>query len=303
MKCRKRNAVRQKGKTLKFWKAITFRWSREELKSWTTIRRTAYILLPLLFYYVAHDIAQVLLWGMTEFMIQRGGERVLAFAEKYADTLRAVISALAILAGMAVIRGAAKGEISFRDKTVETGKERTTAYLLLMVLSFGLSMGINILFYQIGFTGSSEGFERVYKQQYGVVFFIGLILYGVISPLAEEMVFRGLIYNRMKRCFSLPVAIVVSSLLFGCYHGNPVQAVYGFLMGLAIAWSYEGFGSFAAPVWFHAVANISVYALTYQNALAAMSRQGALAAGIGALTAAGLIAGYLHKNYFVTVHG
>ena len=69
----------------------------------------------------------------------------------------------------------------------------------------------------------------------------------------------------MKRCFNYKTALAVSSLLFGLYHGNIVQVVYGSILGLLIAYTYELYGSFAAPVLFHGVANVSVYALTYQN--------------------------------------
>ena len=126
-------------------------------------------------------------------------------------------------------------------------------------------------------------------------FLIGLVLYGVISPIAEEAIFRGLIYNRMKRCFGWIPALIFSSLLFGAYHGNVVQAVYGMLLGLMIAYSYELYGNFAAPVLFHAIANISVYTMTYRNHLGQMDRRIALAIGAITFLAAISIAVYI-KN-------
>ena len=44
-----------------------------------------------------------------------------------------------------------------------------------------------------------------------------------------------------------------------------VQAVYGTLLGLLIAYVYEKYSSFAAPVLFLGVANVSIYAITYNN--------------------------------------
>lgn len=87
----------------------------------------------------------------------------------------------------------------------------------------------------------------------------------MISPIAEEAVFRGIIYNRMKRCFSAKLAVPLSALLFGLYHGNTVQALYGFLLGVIIAIVYERSESFAAPVIFHAMANVTVFTVTYRN--------------------------------------
>ncbi len=115
--------------------------------------------------------------------------------------------------------------------------------------------------------------------------------------------FRGILYNRMKRCFNDKIALVVSSLLFGIYHGNLVQAVYGTILGLLIAYFYERYKSFAAPVLFHGVANISVFAMTYQSSLADMGRGQAIAAGAGFLVAAAGIFFYMKRRIILDESG
>lgn len=148
--------------------------------------------------------------------------------------------------------------------------------------------------FQMGITESSAAYTRVEEAQYGVAFAIGLVLYGVISPIAEEVVFRGIIYNRMKRCFSVKLAVPLSALLFGLYHGNTVQALYGFLLGVIIAIVYERSESFAAPVTFHAVANVTVFTVTYRNGLRDLNSAVAIGLAVALLFfAAGLGAWYL----------
>lgn len=265
---------------MNFWKSITFRFGREELKKWTSLRKTAYLLLPLLFYFVAHDVTQILLWALAEVILRQGSGELRAYALQNGGTLQGIVNGLAIITGVAVIWPAVKGEILFGEagegKNIPAGKtgvseKKLTAYLFLAALAFSTSLGINLLFYQLGFT-ERESFQRVHEMQYGVEFMIGIVLYGVLSPIAEEAVFRGLIYNRMKRCFHFPIALAGSALLFGCYHGNLVQAVYGTLLGLLMAYLYERYKSFAAPVLFHGVANVSVYGMTYDNLLADMHK-------------------------------
>ena len=51
------------------------------------------------------------------------------------------------------------------------------------------------------------------------------------------------------------VAVMISALLFGLYHGNLVQGIYAFIMGCLLALVYEWTGSFVAPVLFHMIAN------------------------------------------------
>lgn len=276
------------------WKSVMYRYNREELQKWTSFRKTAYLLVPLFIYFVVHDVSQILLWALIDVVLQKGNQNLQGFLAQNANTLQGIVNGLAIFLGTVSIGKALKMEIGFSDK--EEAKEdhinakKVGEYVILGVLAFLSAIGINILFDQFGITQSSESFQQVHDLQYGVQFAAGLILYGLVSPVAEEAVFRGLIYNRMKRCFSDRIAWVVSSLLFGCYHGNLVQAVYGIILGLLIAWLYERYESFAAPVLFHSVANISVYVMTYNRELNQISRQNALImATIMLLSAMGII--------------
>lgn len=79
---------------------------------------------------------------------------------------------------------------------------------------------------------------------------------GLLVPLAEELIFRGLIYNRMKQLLSVPLAVFFSALLFAVYHGNPIQMIFAFPMALALAVVYERGKSFIFPVLFHIGANL-----------------------------------------------
>lgn len=271
---------------------ISYRWEEEELKKWSPLKKASYLLIPFLVYMVVNDMAEVILWALTEHFLGGAGEEAVAFASHYGATIRGMISGVAILLGVAAVWTAVKNEINVPGGVKG---DAVTAYAFLAAFAFCISISVNIFFFQTGFSQSSVAYENVYEAQYGVEFLIGLVLYGVISPIAEEAIFRGLIYNRMKRCFGWIQALIFSSLLFGAYHENVVQAVYGMLLGLMIAYSYELYGNFAAPVLFHAIANISVYAITYRNNLGQMDRRIALAIGAITFLAAISIAVYI-KN-------
>ena len=70
----------------------------------------------------------------------------------------------------------------------------------------------------------------------------------------------------MRHLVDAKMAVIVSSLIFGLYHGNWVQGVYGFLMGCLIAYAYEYFGSFMVPVILHMLFNVLAYSLSYMPA-------------------------------------
>lgn len=284
---------------MNFWKTLTYRWGKEELKKWTSFRKTIYILFPVLVYFVAHDAAEIVLWALAEAVIGSSGEKVFSFFSENAYTLQGIINALAALLGTAAVFPAVKNEISGKEnRNVRTrvNADRVTEYAFLAAFACCVSIGLNIIFYQTGFTGSSQSYDKVYELQYGVQFAIGLFLYGIISPLAEEAIFRGVVYNRMKRCYGFGIAVAFSAILFGAYHGNLVQAVYGSILGILIAYFYELFQDFTAPMLLHGIANISVYALTYRRNPEFASREIALATGTIMLAAAFLIFFYLKKK-------
>ena len=98
----------------------------------------------------------------------------------------------------------------------------------------------------------------------------------------------------MKKIFSTALSLVLSALLFGFYHGNIVQASYGFLMGMLIAYTYEKCGGFLYAFLFHAAANLSVYVITgnlilYERLIT--WQNGILLAGISIL-----LLFFLHRN-------
>lgn len=283
---------------MNYWKMIYTKWSREEISSWGSLKKTAYILLPLLVYFLIHDAAEILLWAaLNQFMLVCS-QGTADFLNASSYSVQGMISGLAILIGVAAIWLALKGEISEKEQMdAERRRPKLIDYIVLAALAFLSALGLNMLFFLLGITQSSQAFKETANAQFGVAFFIGLILYGLISPLAEEAVFRGLIYNRMKRCFHMPVAMIVSALLFGCYHGNAVQAVYGSILGLLMAYTYEKYNSFRAPVLYHAVANVGIFSLTYHDRLVNMSSGAGAAVAAVSLAGAGGCLWYISRGF------
>lgn len=66
---------------------------------------------------------------------------------------------------------------------------------------------------------------------------LSMLLYvGVVAPITEEILFRGLILRGM-RPYGDKFAIVMSAFLFGMFHGNPVQTPYAFAVGLVLGYT------------------------------------------------------------------
>ncbi|MCQ2494598.1 MAG: CPBP family intramembrane metalloprotease [Lachnospiraceae bacterium] len=65
-----------------------------------------------------------------------------------------------------------------------------------------------------------------------------LIMVAIIAPILEEFLFRKLIIDKLSR-FGEGVAILVSAVMFGLYHGNIVQLIYAAMLGLVLGYVYS----------------------------------------------------------------
>lgn len=136
-------------------------------------------------------------------------------------------------------------------------------YVLLACATVGGAVGLNLLLELTRVTSSSENYQQVVELQYSVSFPIGILCFGLIVPIAEELIFRGVIYGYLRRFIKRKAALILGAAFFGMYHMNSVQAVYALLMGCLIIYSYEYFGDIKIPILVHMVANIVVYSLTF----------------------------------------
>lgn len=108
----------------------------------------------------------------------------------------------------------------------------------------------------------SEAYNEVSIRQYALPFGVQILAYGLIIPVCEELVYRGLVYKRMRDSISMKRAMICSALLFGVFHGNIVQTLYAMAMGMIFAYLYEMYGSLKAPILAHMVINTIVVVMT-----------------------------------------
>lgn len=200
-----------------------------------------------------------------DFLVVREGNGEITGITGNATTL---ISAIGYIAGAAAIFSTAKILIARKAEEMHLShltKEPAQNYFLMAAVTVGAVLGLNLLLELIGITNKSVAYQRVREDQYAAYFLLGIICYGVIAPIAEELLFRGIFYNYMRRFLNIKMAIFLSAAVFGVYHMNIVQGVYALCMGCLIAYSYEYFGNFLAPVCIHIAANILAYCLSHTS--------------------------------------
>lgn len=79
----------------------------------------------------------------------------------------------------------------------------------------------------------------------------------VMAPVLEEIVFRGLVYTRLKQGMSKIVAAVITSLLFALVHGTIIWGIYTFLLSMLLIWTFERYQSLTANILLHLFFNLT----------------------------------------------
>lgn len=100
-----------------------------------------------------------------------------------------------------------------------------------------------------------EQYQQTAQITYSAGFLMQIIGLGVVIPVAEELMFRGILYKRFRERQGFWYSALWSSLLFSFMHSNTTQMIYTFLLGVLLAYLYEKFGSFRAPVVLHILLN------------------------------------------------
>ena len=77
----------------------------------------------------------------------------------------------------------------------------------------------------------------------------------VFAPIAEELFFRGIVFNAWLREAGRTWAYIGSAALFAAIHLSLESLLPIFLLGLALAWVYQRMGNLIAPITMHATVN------------------------------------------------
>jgi membrane protease YdiL (CAAX protease family) len=93
---------------------------------------------------------------------------------------------------------------------------------------------------------------------------IGMFLMGGVAvPFAEELFFRGVLYQWMRSFMNVWIAIPLNAILFGALHGNIAIAGATALLGLLLAWFFEHSRSLWPSVIIHVTNNALKLFLLY----------------------------------------
>lgn len=137
-------------------------------------------------------------------------------------------------------------------------------YSAVILLALTMCLGLNNLINIGNLYAVDEAYAQTIEALYSASLPIQLVCLGILVPICEELVFRGLLFQRLRERGTYMQAALFSAFVFGLMHMNMVQMIYGFVMGMMLAYVYEKYGSVKAPITAHIAMNtLSVLATKF----------------------------------------
>ena len=119
---------------------------------------------------------------------------------------------------------------------------------------------------------------------------IMLFTVGIITPICEETIYRHILLKPLRRYGDLQ-AVIITSILFGFFHGNLTQFLYATMVGFILGVAAVKANSVIPAIFIHTLNNVFV---VFNSHLAMLSESGETAiseAALGALNIAVLAMG------------
>ncbi len=112
-----------------------------------------------------------------------------------------------------------------------------------------------------GFSVDPIAFVRapIPRDLYGGVIFI--LVAGIVSPVAEEILFRGVLFSVLRRWGAVS-AVFGTTLLFTAAHFHQGFPLIQCIGGLVFAVAMEKSRSLLTPLTIHILGNLAIYALS-----------------------------------------
>ena len=300
-------------------------------------RKMAEAVLPMLMFVVIREVLGSLLAILQAVLLQQADAGVLAFVSVHDADLRALSGAISMAGAFALTLWNARGEVNLQSgcsgellrsacgdgsprgacgdrmpqgacgeaMSGERFRARGDQLIAAAAGILAASVFLNLFLAGVGAVHADAAAADASAQAGRVSLPLGILIYGVLSPLAEETVFRGITLQRLyllchekkngKTAFLLAAGL--SSLLFGIYHGSLVQGLYAAAMGFLFCLFLALGGNLFRVIVLHGGANVMTLFLSQAGTF----RRASASVMAGAFGIAFCCGGYVlfsrkHKN-------
>lgn len=189
-----------------------------------------YIIIPYLIMFI---------WAIVYTMTGNSIETFNLFLEKYAIFLTISVALIFI--------PLLKHNYKIKDNKIN---KKDIIYSILLGLS--LSIVYNTIIYYLN---NSYHFTNIYEGNPNIL--LAIISSGLVGPIIEEYIMRGIIYNELKKKYPIMKSIVLATLIFALFHLNFIQMIYALVLGFILIYVYEKSKNIKIPIILHITSNIT----------------------------------------------
>jgi len=134
-------------------------------------------------------------------------------------------------------------------------------YVASLALGIGAMMVLQVIAPTIDWMQAQDvGYNSVYTNFDKIITFVALV---VLAPIAEELIFRGFLYGKLRMRLSAVPAIVIVSALFGFMHGQWNVGIIVGIMSVFMCIARELTGTVYAGIIMHMIRNCLAFFLLY----------------------------------------
>lgn len=185
---------------------------------------------------------------------------VSAFIPYMGVTLTAVISELCLL--VPAIYYLSKGRVQLAGQLHLKGIRLSTVLMVLVYHICCYPAVIAMNSFSMAISGENAALD-ITSDFAGESFFAIWLFVGLVGPVVEELVFRGIILGGLRTTGRILSAIILSALMFGLIHMNINQFSYTIIMGIFWGLLVEATGSIIPSVICHIFTNSTSVLLAY----------------------------------------
>lgn len=134
------------------------------------------------------------------------------------------------------------------------------AYIAYLVMSFVFTSAMSVFTWFDAEETQDVGFGYFITTGDRIIAMIALVF---IAPIAEEIIMRGWLYGKLREKLKIPVAILLTSLLFGFLHGQWNVSIGVFALSIVLCGLREITGTIWSGILLHMLSNGVAFYLLY----------------------------------------
>jgi hypothetical protein len=159
--------------------------------------------------------------------------------------------------------------MQYKEENSEKPWQASLSFLLINIISVitGISLQITVsgilAYISSAYPQLLDSYNNMVEQSFSAVNgMLTVFTISIISPIGEELAFRGVALKlSQEACYNSIAPILITAVLFGLYHGNPVQICYAIPAGIILALVAVKSSSIIPATILHIAVNVTSYLL------------------------------------------